>query len=125
MACTEMQSRDASKIAYVTILSKQNHEWDRENLSTPTVKQLILKSIDPDFDVNKEISNDEFIDLVKNSNLSIGDKNTILDIRPEALEWKYLADRDTNSSTGFFGCALGTGDGEAIVAFRGSQSANI
>ena len=116
MACTEMQSKDASKIAYLSTLSSQNANWTGDG--NPSVKQLILQSLGKD--PYENISYEEFSNLVKDSDLP--DKDTILEVRADALEWKYLADMDTNTENGFFGCALETGDNEAIVAFRGSQS---
>ena len=35
--------------------------------------------------------------------------------------WSIAAVRDTNSDTGFYGCVIDTGDGNAIVAYRGSE----
>ena len=126
MACTEMQSRDASLIAYLTILSPKNRERP-ENSPPLSVKDLILQNINIEeaekkAGVKYDGSYEKFMEILEVSNIDEGNKNTIKGIRKEALEWKYLADRDTNSSTGFFGCALETGEGEAIVAFRGSQA---
>jgi hypothetical protein len=37
-------------------------------------------------------------------------------------EWKIVDACDQNETTGFYGCLIDTGDGDAIVGFRGSES---
>ncbi len=45
-----------------------------------------------------------------------------LDGQDNIGDWKIMDIRDTNNENGFFGCVIDTGDGNAIVAFRGSES---
>ncbi len=45
------------------------------------------------------------------------------DLSPEQLNtWSISGVRDTNNDTGFYACIVDTGDGNAIAAFRGSES---
>jgi hypothetical protein len=40
-------------------------------------------------------------------------------------DWKIVNIKDDNADSGFYGCTIETGDGSAIVAFRGSESETL
>lgn len=64
-------------------------------------------------------------------------KDTALQLNPDAKvgmlycvdqsameNWKIVAVHDTNPQNGFYGCIIDTGDGNATLAFRGSEGFN-
>ena len=136
---TDLQYKDASQIAFIYFL-----EEEQENLGPReepySVAELVTSHIDvdeareiraklhPGEEVGKSDPIAELKDLIKySSNLSAAEKSTLLNISNDSYNWKFLASRDRNAETGFYGCVLetSTGNGEKgdlMVAFRGSDS---
>ena len=57
--------------------------------------------------------------------LSKKDRNTLKDMGitdKEIDSWSIAAVHDTNAKNGFYSCVIVTGEGEAAMAFRGSES---
>lgn len=54
-----------------------------------------------------------------NPNIKLDNLNCLSE--EQVRTWSIAAVRDTNNDTGFYGCVIDTGDGNAIVAYRGSE----
>ena len=141
---TDEQYKDATQIAYLSYLRKTNKSLRTNESLVPkngdhyTIEELTRASFDVEkayaarekaLGPNAELEDpiDELKSLVTYSDLSKKDKSTLLNISNDSYQWKYLTSRDTNSTTGFYGCALemsnnGSEKGDLMIAFRGSEN---
>lgn len=129
MPYTDKQMKDATQLAYMRCFRDAETRLINSGKVKPfTVRELIeasfnrrdaeLKAIE--FGDVPEALN--FKELLKYSSLLEADVERILLLNEECLDWKVLDIHDRNDVNGFYGCVLETGDSEAIVAFRGSES---
>lgn len=129
MSYTDKQMKDATQIAYMKCFSKAEKILVESGKEKPfTVRELIeasfskkdakLKAIE--FGDVPEALN--FQELVKYSSLEEGDIERISLLDKECFDWKVVDIHDKNDINGFYACTLETGDSDAIVAFRGSES---
>ncbi|MCP8969376.1 Mbeg1-like protein [Ectobacillus ponti] len=100
MANSEQELRNATDIAYVDFSKVIEGMPDHVPGPPYTVKQLIQEgSKMPDLNMNFDRLNG---------------------LSETQLNWKIVDYHDTNKKTGFYGCAIDTGEG-IIVSFRGSE----
>lgn len=59
---------------------------------------------------------------IEAAQLNIDFYNKVTDPESEYYNWKIVDYRNENDKTGFCGCVIDTGDGNAIVAMRGSEN---
>lgn len=132
MSYTDKQFRDATQIAYLDLIKNASNDLNDQlgdNKSYTIAELLKSKISDKKWKVaeekakllrpDKEIGIKDIIEYTEG--ISESERKTLLTISEEAFNWKLVAKRDTNNETGFYGCLLDTGNGDAIVAFRGSE----
>ena len=72
---------------------------------------------------NNAIKNKPLAELLEYCDDMIqSDKDILLKLSDEALNWKIADIHDRNRENGFYGCVIEIDDNNAIVAFRGSES---
>ena len=130
---TDVEYKDASQIAYIKFLNQANENMPPRD-EPYTIKELVESYIDvdyaretralvnPDKEVGYEDEIQELKDLISYSELNAEDKAKLEFISDNAYNWKFVTCRDTNSTTGFYGCLLETDKGDAIVGMRGSEA---
>lgn len=98
---TDKQLEQATQIAYSHLGDAYDTLKESTGRTSFTLKELKAEAIklDPNFDSSNL------------DGLSEQQMNT----------WSISGKRDTNDTTGFYACVVDTGDGNAILAFRGSE----
>nr|WP_288858790.1 Mbeg1-like protein [uncultured Faecalicatena sp.] len=107
MSYRDIQMIIASQIAYM------DFDRDAVDSGTYTVKELL--------DMELEGSQGERRDTIQ----KLLDRIAENSITQECGNWKIKDIRDNQSTSGMYACLLDTGDGNALVAFRGSESDNL
>lgn len=101
MSYSDVQNRVLAKIAYYDLSDRYE-----------------------DFNAGKEYG----VKVPLSNLLSSEEKENLFNLgmtEEEFSEWKLVDVHDTNDDNGFYACVIETGDGEAAVVFRGSESDNI
>lgn len=97
MAYSDLTLKNATQVAY--------QDYDTE------IKELIDAGKTPPFTIGE---------LCKQKGVSIAEEYPHLNGQ-DISNWKIIDRYNTNETTGFYGCVIETNNGEAIVAFRGSE----
>ncbi len=121
MKYTDKELVDSTQIAYLNILQKGIDKLDAKNEKnggTYTIEQIVRAVADE----NGEKSGQDLRTVIETSKLEKAQKQKLLSLSDEAYQWKILDIQDSNKVDGFFACTIDKGQGDAIVAFRGSES---
>ena len=104
MSYTDEQMRAFSQIAYADFTQAYDSLKAKTGKDSFTIRELKTEAVrlDPDAKV-------DMLYCVKDSEMD---------------SWKIAAIHDTNPQNGFYGCIIDTGDGNATLAFRGSEGLN-
>ena len=98
---TDEQMRAFSQIAYADFTKAYEYLQATEGGNSFSIQQLAetAKQLDPNVNL-------DMLYCLKDT---------------EMQNWKIAAVHDTNPQNGFYGCIIETGDGNATLAFRGSE----
>lgn len=101
MSYTDEQMRAFSQIAYADFTKAYEYLQATEGGNSFSIQQLAetAKQLDPNVNL-------DMLYCLKDT---------------EMQNWKIAAVHDTNPQNGFYGCIIETGDGNATLAFRGSE----
>ncbi len=101
MSYTDEQMRAFSQIAYADFTKAYENLQAKTNRDSFSIRELKAEAerLNPDVDL-------KMLYCLKDSEMD---------------SWKISAVHDTNSQNGFYGCIIDTGDGNASLAFRGSE----
>ena len=130
MAFTNKEMKDASQIAYFSILDKAQNFLQSDGGKGPyTVGELLMYMIDEDDararfaeETGKDPSEATTRDILMHSDLPEDDIARVEHLSDASLDWKVLDVYNMNPENGFYACSLAKNDQDAIVAFRGSEN---
>jgi len=131
MAHSEKRMLEAAQIAYLNCIEVGEKNLTLEGKKAPyTVKDMIMSTISLR-DIKKLMEADgkdieyaSFKDIISYSDLVKRDKELIVELSDEALNWKIVDIHDTTTQNGFYGCVIETSENDAIVSIRGSEGFN-
>ena len=130
MAFSNKEMKEATQIAYLSILEKASANLEAEGKKPPySLEEMILSVIDVDAakerfakQTGEDPSKAGIKDLVQFSDLKESDWLRITNFEDEIFNWKILDVHNMNPENGFYACTIAKSDSEAIVAFRGSEN---
>ena len=129
MEHTDKQLKEATQIAYLSLLEKAENNMEATGEPGPySVGDLISSCIDLDSAYKAceayGLFRDKVTlhDLVSHSDLTDEDKERISLFTDEMFSWKIVDINDFNQENGLYSCIIETEPDTAIVAFRGSEN---